>query len=747
VEGERTQRDRAIGDASDSAPRRALTGLALLALSALAFAIRSRFFGFVFTSAGDVILRSDDSQYHARRALYSLLNFPAVLTRDSYLNFPDGAHVPWPPLWDFTLAAVGRLLGGGADDLDRVLAWAAVVVGSLAVFPVYGAARAVAERGVALGAAALFAVLPVSVMYSSVGNADHHAAIAFEAAALLACSSLALRRELRGLGLVAVHAGLVAARAALLLTWQGSLLYLAVGESALVGVAVIAGRRELLGFYGAGTLATAALVMPVVASSDLPAAAAYSGTELSRLHVLLLLCAAGVAFGLAAWERWRPAAGWPGRALRLGTLAAPVGALALVLSGGGGSLAEGLGYLGKQEPWIAGNFENVPIFAGGSPAVAHALFAYLAYLIPLGPLVLLWRARERRVREPAVLLVVWTAAFGLLAVLNARFANDFSPAAAVSFALVLAAAGRLIGRRWLSALVAVALGVALLFPALSRLAAGMPQVIRSLQNGPTQYYGMATIHRDLHHFAEKVREATPATAGFLDSAVEPGYGILCFPSLGYILIRVGQRPVTATGFGPYLGGESVDATLRFYGLESEQKAYALARRLGARYVVTSREGRPRESMLLHRLHVADGAGFDGRPALEHFRLVTEGPAWGVPLGLLTGVVSGPSLAPYKLFEVVEGAVLEYRGQAGVEVAAELKIRTPIGRRFVYQTSTVADRDGLARLRVPYATATTAPARPVSPYTVRIGGTSQRIRVFDAQVRQGATISIGGYETQ
>jgi dolichyl-diphosphooligosaccharide--protein glycosyltransferase len=745
VKGERRQEARAPGgaDTAGSAPGRALTWLALLAIALLAFAIRSRAFGFVFTGAGEVILRSDDSQYHARRALFSMLNFPAVLTRDAYLDFPEGARVPWPPLWDFALAAVGRLMGGGAEDLDRVLAWAAVAVGSLAVFPVYGAARSVASRGVALGAAALLAVLPVSVMYSSVGNADHHAAIAFEGAAFLACATLLLRRELRGLRVGALHAGLVASRTALLLTWQGSLLYLAIGEAALLGVAVVAGRRALLLPYGAGCLVTAALVAPVVASSGLPPAALYSGSELSRLHVVLLLAGAGVAFGLAAWESRRPTTHACGRTLRLGAVAAPVAGLVLVLSDGGGSLAEGFGYLGKQESWIAGNFESAPLFANGSAARAHSLFAYLAYLIPIAPLALLWRARQRRVREPAILLAAWTSAFGLLALVNARFANDLAPAAVVAFALVLAGTGRRIGRGRLSAPVAVTLALLLLFPTLARLAAGTPRVLRSLRGGADQYYGMATIHRDLYRFARRVREATPATAGFLDPASRPEYGILCFPSLGYVLIRVGQRPVTATGFGPYLGGESVDATLRFYGLESEQQAYALARRLGARYVATSREGRPRKSMLLHRLHGADGAALDGRPALEHFRLVTEGPAWGIPLGFLSGVVGGPSPTPYKLFEAVEGAVLEYRGDFGVEVSAELTIRTPSGRRFVYRTSAVVDRDGLARLRVPYATATSAPARPVGPYTLRAGGRSRRVRVSEAQIHNGAVIRIGG----
>ncbi|MBW1687582.1 MAG: hypothetical protein JRS35_21305 [Deltaproteobacteria bacterium] len=73
-----------------------------------------------------------------------------------------------------------------------------------------------------------------------------------------------------------------------------------------------------------------------------------------------------------------------------------------------------------------------------------------------------------------------------------------------------------------------------------------------------------------------------------------------------------------------------------------------------------------------------------------------------------------------------------------------------GRRWstsVSSPSTLADREGLARLRVPYATVTTAPTRPAGPYTLRSGGRSQRIRVSDAQVRQGAVIAIGGYETE
>ena len=52
-----------------------------------------------------------DAQYHLRRALYTFTQFPGVLLFDPYINFPGGAPVPWPPLFDFLLGGAARLLG------------------------------------------------------------------------------------------------------------------------------------------------------------------------------------------------------------------------------------------------------------------------------------------------------------------------------------------------------------------------------------------------------------------------------------------------------------------------------------------------------------------------------------------------------------------------------------------------------------------------------------------------------------
>ena len=96
-----------------------LLPVALVLLSALALGLRALHYAQVFPGDGSVDLMIADSAYHARRALFSFVNFPSVLVFDSYMAFPDGARVPMPPLYDWSLAAVARLFG---DEESRLIA-------------------------------------------------------------------------------------------------------------------------------------------------------------------------------------------------------------------------------------------------------------------------------------------------------------------------------------------------------------------------------------------------------------------------------------------------------------------------------------------------------------------------------------------------------------------------------------------------------------------------------------------------
>ena len=163
--------------------------LVLLVLAGLsALGIRALSYPETFPLDGSVQLMTEDSAYHARRALYSFVNFPAVLRFDPYMAWPDGATVPMPPLYDWALGGVARAFGDSEVIFERVAAWWSPVLSALTVLPVYWIGRAVGGNGIGLAAAFLFAVLPAGARRSMLGDVDHHAAVALLGASWIAIS-------------------------------------------------------------------------------------------------------------------------------------------------------------------------------------------------------------------------------------------------------------------------------------------------------------------------------------------------------------------------------------------------------------------------------------------------------------------------------------------------------------------------------------------------------------------------------
>jgi asparagine N-glycosylation enzyme membrane subunit Stt3 len=275
------------------------------------------------------------------------------------------------------------------------------------------------------------------------------------------------------------------------------------------------------------------------------------------------------------------------------------------------------------------------------------------------------------------------------------------------------------------------------------LAAMAPQLRRSLAalTGTTRPVPRPTLRYSVHQFMQQVRAVTPETAGYLDPSQPPEYGILSPSVIGFAVNYSAQRPTSAGNFGPYAGRQGLVLTRRFYQARNEPQALALARRLRARYVITSDEAESTAPMMLHRLHQRDGSEGPKTPALAHFRLVTEGPPRGYPLGALTGGVPGNVVAPFKLFEVVEGAVLRVEAEPETEVVVTSPIETPAGRSFVYRTSGRTGGDGQVRIRVPYAQDGESPARPTGPYRIRAAGAVVDVSVSEDQVLRGAEIDV------
>ncbi len=73
----------------------------------------------------------------------------------------------------------------------------------------------------------------------------------------------------------------------------------------------------------------------------------------------------------------------------------------------------------------------------------------------------------------------------------------------------------------------------------------------------------------------------------------------------------------------------------------------------------------------------------------------------------------------------------------------LSLTTPSGRRLVHTATGTADASGVARIRVPYATAPGSGVRALGPYRISSGGRTLRAEVSEQAVRDGLAVRVSG----
>lgn len=733
-----------------SSERRTLsTSLGLLAITLLAFGLRSWAPGLVFVGDGDVVFYLGDAYYHVYRAAATLKSFPVPFSWDPYMNFPDGSHVPWPPLYDLFIAGLALCWDGTRKSLETIAAWAPPVIGALTCLPTFVAGFLVGGRAVGLGAALILAVLPAAAAYAIVGYADHHAASTFLGACLLACYLAALHPRVEGRRAVTVFVALAAIRAAIMLTWVGSLLYLGIGEGLLAVTLVVRGRRSLLVADALSALAAAAIILPAVLTAPVAIGGPYSSIELSRLHVALFVAVALWTGG--HWLLWRRKEdGSIVEILAMGGLAFVIAGAFAALPGLLPGVMTGIDWVSQKEVWATMVLENESLFSSRPGAFGGRIaMGFFLYLIPVAPLFALLLVRDASMRGIGIFLFVWTVVLGLLSMTQLRYAGDFAPAAAVIFAWMLACSVGFLGRRLsipprLRSLAAIALGVLLLWPSLAGFHWPAFLLTRELhrEEGEASDRALATVQGSLYRFAQEVRRVTPETSGYHDPDGKPEYSILAHPDLGHVLHYVAHRPTPANSFGPYIEGGRHLAVIDFFTLDSEAEALKYASSIRSRYVITHRGHPPDPSSLAQRLHADDGVARAGLPPWRHFRLVAEGPAQGMTLSGLAGAGRGGSEVPYKLFEIVRGCTLRVAAPPGTRVSASVIVHTTLDRSFRFATSASSAEDGFATLLVPYATQTRLPTRPLRPYRIEAGEEVLYAEVSDAQVVDGATLTLG-----
>jgi asparagine N-glycosylation enzyme membrane subunit Stt3 len=731
--------------------------LALFFVFAFALGVRALGFEQVFTDEG-IVFAPADATYHMRRSFYTFVNFPTLLLRDPYLNFPGGANVPWPPLFDFLVGGTARLFATDQAGFERVAAWAASLFGALTVIPIYFIARRVAGAGVSLFAGLLFSLFPMCVKYGRVGNPDHHTAVALVGACLLLLCTHIARPDLSERKILLLTPVMMLARLSMFLIWHGNLLYIAFFETTILLIAAGTRVNAITKAHALSAILTAVVLSPIVEEFlPIPIGGAYSSISLSRLHVLVMVGASFVAFCHWSLNRRRPESNAALRILAMGVASMFFVVLLMLIPATRAGLSPAFQFLTMQDGAGLATLEQLPLFSifGRDPVYSpERPWAYFAYLLPLAPLAFPLFVRERENRPVVWVLTGWTAGFVILAIVQRRYGNDLAPAAAVAFAIGLVELPRVLLRRIgvesprarvaaavLSLLVTLGLFSSVLRTyEIPRLQSGLAALSGRETPPPV---GMDLISKNVAHFARKVRAATPDTEGFLDQRRNPEYGIIAHANLGHVLHYYARRATATDPMWSYIGPENWAKSVAFFRAKEESKAVAIASLLRGRYVITAST----DSMdtISGRLHQRDGLAGNHGLRLEHFRLITESSPGRAGFGLLyhekLETHEGASGVAYKLFEVVKGALLEVEAAPQTRVRVSVTIEAPSGRRFVYLASADAGDDGFARLRVPYSTSDKAPIHANGPYRIIAGTRLARVHVNEADVRDGLTVVV------
>jgi dolichyl-diphosphooligosaccharide--protein glycosyltransferase len=718
-----------------------------LALFVCALAVRAAGWRDVF--AGERVLPVDpDSWYHLRRIAYGIASFPAVLEFDPYLSFPAGAKPIWTPVFDTLAAALLGLFARPPQPdwllrLERLAMWLPPLLGAATVVLAYRIARR--HFGALAGWTAGVALCFVSghYWYSQVGFLDHHAALGLAAAWLLGAQLAWMQWEESRLRAAswrsAVACGL--AIAATVAVWPGGLLHVALLEVGALAFAVT--RADAIAARGfalrraAAYLCAALAIAPLSLGNRWPQWGDLSPVVLTAFQPLLFASAFLVWLGAAFI--------WPGRAQRPGTRLAVFGGLGVLLALAllvalpqvQDGAADAWRWLAKRESFQSRVAESQPLLVDGDRvtfAIGAARLSYFGLAFPLAGAWLAWRLRARPERARAWLILFFTAGLYGVTLLQRRFFDTACIGIALSLGLaareLLAMLRVRLGGEWRArALVAAAVALMLL-PSLPTYVRGLANEWNALRGGAQWVTGLFGFDRAGLELALQLERATPPTAGWLDPAQQPEYGVLAPWYLGHIIQHAGRRPTVVDNFGDDLGPEAFAFAERAYQSREDAIAPELeARRI--RYVVAHRfptflEREPAQDSLFHALFLQDGA------ALAHHRLVYE------TLGRDFGDPDAPPV--YKLFERVAGADVSGRAAPGQKLEIALALRTNRGRGFVYETRVAAGADGRYRVRLPYATDGGAAAVTAAPfYRFACGGEVRGLVVGERAVQEGLAL--------
>jgi oligosaccharyl transferase (archaeosortase A-associated) len=721
----------------------------VLAIALVAFSLRL-FAGRLSLTEKGIVFPGYDEYYHIRRILYTVNNFPHTLWFDSYLNYPHGLDITWPPLFDQICAGLSLAFGQHSQPgVEMVSALVPAVVGTLAAVVIYYLVKELFNSTAALLASFMTALAPNYLVNTLFASIDHHGLeVLLQLCTILFIAFAISRGEKRYL--FAALGGL--AMAALAYTWGGADVYLGIFPIYLAVLITIDLRNGVFSRQTGETLLAAfglALILVLPFWKDPWISPSFIGLAAMIGAMLVML-------GL----------GWFIRQRNVSWMAFPLCLLALVvlffllswlmggLSGLGLLVSGGLQYIwgGKMAGRIA---EAEPLIYD-----ADTLFAAMRSVLGLNFIftvagiaacISYFHASKGGRRQGQLLLLVWVVVSLLLTIGQKRFLYLSSISIGVFISILAIFARDLMQRKWprpkhKHTTTAVAgLMLLLILPTLS-------------DTAYVAFNSYPDITGDWFDSLVWLRENTNATSYYDNPTQKAEYGVMSWWDYGNWILYLAKRPVVANNFQAGL-----EDSAKFYLSESEEEASSVLDARGSKYILANyfliydklpslanwanediysylnfveSDGniiiQPQERLYrttLGRLYLLDGAG------MAHFRLIHESKTF---LG------QNPPKSEVKIFEYVPGALLRVKGSPDQKAGALLNLTSNQGRDFVY-INEGSFQGGMFEIRVPYSTDNRNGTHALGPYLVFVGNKfgieKLNVDVSEEEIRAGKTIDV------
>ena len=607
-------------------PGRATLLLGAILLLALVIRLLPMTFSIV---NGRVDFAEFDPYYHMRRIVDMVQNFPSVNSFDSYVNYPYGYAIGWPPLFDLTAAVFSLVVGLGSPGrltIEVASSIVPIIMGLLSIVAGYYLVKDIVNEKAAL-LSSLFMAIMLGAVYTQVfAYVGHHV---LEVLGALSLYLLFMRgvSGAKGEGMrlsnllshkkpLAYAALAGVAMAALIFSWDGAVVYIAVVAAyAFIQYAYDAFKKEsseYLTVVGAVASAVAfVIVTPFAALSGSGQSFSFSFVYLSWFHIIFLLSMTlffvivGVLYKVTS-DRKYP---WYLSPLAvIVILAAAVAGIWLALPGLYSTLMGGVDFLTGSGSVLSAINEIEPLFYPGgqfSWAIPWTYFSTAGLLAILGLAAFVAvKLIDKKLTNGELFLLVWTAIVLVLGIMQARFVYLLAVIVAIF-------AGYLVYKAFELSGLFIALGMEKTRTKKSGQAAkGKPSgeavitppmvavlIVAAIALAPIIWTSVSFCTSNQYYYTtdwdnacQWVDAHTPATSDVYSASqgTHPQYGIMSWWDYGDYILYEAERPAIANNFQT-----GVADSANFFVAQNEASANAIMDKDNAKYVMLDyRQGSP-----------------------------------------------------------------------------------------------------------------------------------------------------------